>query len=567
MDQNSIVEQIKLRINIVDIISQKTKLIRKGTSLFGICPFHKEKTPSFSVHEDKQIFHCFGCGKSGDVFQFVMDYEKVSFKEALEILANIAGITIPTYSKINVENNDLQILKINEFAANFFYNALFSNQAADARNYLVNRNISEDMWHKFKIGYAESTNALYTQLKNQNFSDKELSDSGIFSNNNRPKLSNRIIIPIINSKQKCVGFGGRTLIKSDDIPKYINSPETSVFKKRELLFGENFINKSLNSVIVTEGYFDVISMLDKGFENVVAPLGTAISENQILKLWKYAKEPIMSMDGDAAGLHSMYSAIDKILPLLDDSGRTINFIKLPENEDLDSLVNSNKNAIEKLISAPILMKDMVYEKILSGEVINSPEKITFIFKKARIELAKIKDNLLRKVYHNYIFTKISDSFLHLNSINYSKSKTKDEPYDKLKKTMKQPVKTTKEEILLSIVCLYPKILNDVFEQFATLNIDENLKTNIIETYSKFPEITSEVFIDKIKNLSYNALLDKVLNNAFCINFLSHTNDHAEIVKKWISIFDEISACCEPTNGKGMLKNWARIKNLKKNSYK
>lgn len=561
MNQNAIIEQIKLRINIVDIISEKTKLNRKGTGLFGICPFHKEKTPSFSVHEDKQIFHCFGCGKSGDVFQFIMDYEKISFKEALEILANRAGISLPKYNQNITENknaNDLKILKINEFTANFFHNNLFSNQANEARNYLIKRNISEDMWHKFQIGYAESNNTLYTQLKDQNFSNSELSDSGIFSSNYRPKLSNRIIIPIINSKQKYVGFGGRTLEQSADTPKYINSPETSVFKKRELLFGENFINRNLNSIIVTEGYFDVISMIDKGFENVVAPLGTAISETQIIKLWKYAKEPILAMDGDTAGLHSMYAAIEKILPLLDDSGKTIKFIKLPKNEDLDSLVNTNKNMLEKLISAPILMKDMIYEKILSGETINSPEKIAFIFKKAKTELALIKNELLKKVYHNYIFTKISDSFIKSPNVQI-----KPKNYEQKKAHTPIVIKTTKEEILLYIIFMFPKILDDVFEQFATLNIDEKLKSNIIEIYSKSPNISSEVFIDKIKNLSYNALLDKVLNSAICINFLSHAGSYMEIVNKWIGIFNEISANKEMTNRKNMLKNWARIKNLKR----
>ena len=204
------------------------------------------------------------------------------------------------------------------------------------------------------------------------------------------------------------------------------------------------------------------------------------------------------------------------------------------------------------------MKDMIYEKILSGETINSPEKIAFIFKKAKVELSQIKNELLKRVYHNYIFTKISDSFIKLPN-----SQIATRNYEQKKTRTPRVIKTTKEEILLYIICMYPKILDDVFEQFATLDIDEKLKSNIIEIYSKSPDISSEVFIDKIKNLSYNALLDKILNSAVCINFLSHTGSHTEIVSKWMSVFNEIFADNTATNRNGMLKNWARIKNLKR----
>lgn len=281
-----LIEEIKNRNDIVDVISQYVTLKRSGRNFFGLCPFHKEKTPSFSVSPDKQIFHCFGCGEGGNVIHFLSKIENIDFKESIETLANKAGIQMPT-SNIEKDNKQEQIknkiYKINEIAANFYHENIYKEEAKKAQEYVKKRQLNNKTLKSFYIGYANRSNNLYKMLKEKGFNDEEIIKSDLVikkGNQYVDRFSDRLIFPIQDVQNRFIAFGARTL-EEKILPKYINSAETLVYIKGRNLYSLNFAKKvSLEKLIIVEGYMDVISLYQRGVENVVASLGTALTEAQ-----------------------------------------------------------------------------------------------------------------------------------------------------------------------------------------------------------------------------------------------------------------------------------------------
>ncbi len=341
---DDIIEEVRSRNNIVDVVSEYVRLQKKGSSYFGLCPFHNEKSPSFSVSPGKQMFYCFGCGVGGNVFTFLMEYENASFPEVLEKLADRAGIQLPKqeYSREEKQEADKKsaLLAINKAAAQYYYYQLRTERGQQAMVYLKGRQLSEDTMKKFGLGYAgRYSSDLYRYLKSKNFSDELLKISGLFNVDEKhgmtDKFWNRVIFPIMDVNNRVIGFGGRVM--GDAKPKYLNSPETMIFDKSRNLYGLNIARSSRKkNMIICEGYMDVISMHQAGFTNAVASLGTALTSQQCSLLKRFTNEVLVIYDSDGAGVKAALRAI----PLLKDAGLSTKVINLAPYKDPDEFIKA-----------------------------------------------------------------------------------------------------------------------------------------------------------------------------------------------------------------------------------
>ena len=300
---DDIIEEVRSKNDIVDVVSQYVKLTRKGSSYFGLCPFHNEKTPSFSVTPGKQMYYCFGCGAGGNVFNFIMEYENFTFGEALKHLADRAGVELPKmeYSREVREKaqEKAELLDINKQAAQYYYYQLRTEKGAAGLRYLTDRGLTEETMRSFGLGYSDRiSGGLYRYLKSKGYKDERLRESGLFNVDERhgmyDKFWNRVIFPIMDVNNRVIGFGGRVM--GDGKPKYLNSPETRIFDKSRNLYGLNVARKTRKSyMILCEGYMDVISMHQAGFTNAVASLGTALTSGHASLLKRYEIKPLRPM--------------------------------------------------------------------------------------------------------------------------------------------------------------------------------------------------------------------------------------------------------------------------------
>ncbi|MCD7842781.1 MAG: DNA primase [Lachnospiraceae bacterium] len=341
---DDVIEEVRQRNDIVSVVSGYVKLQRRGSNYFGLCPFHNEKSPSFSVSPSKQMYYCFGCGAGGGVFNFIMEYENYTFPEAVRYLAERVGMTLPEeeYNEEARKARDLRssVLEINKIAAKFYYYQLRSAQGQRGMEYLKNRALTDETMKHFGLGYAgQDGTALYRYLKKQNVSDQLLKDSGLMQVNERQgmydKFWNRVMFPIMDVNHRVIGFGGRVM--GDGKPKYLNSPETVIFDKSRNLYGLNFARSSKEkAMLVCEGYMDVISMHQAGFTNAVASLGTALTSRHATILKRYTDEVILTYDSDEAGIRAALRAI----PLLKEAGVSTRVLHMEPYKDPDEFIKA-----------------------------------------------------------------------------------------------------------------------------------------------------------------------------------------------------------------------------------
>jgi len=339
-----LVEEIRSRSDIVDVISGYIRLQRNGSNYVGVCPFHNDRNPSMSVNQPRQIYHCFSCGAGGDVFKFVMDYEGLTFPEAMRTLADRAGVELPRqeYSEEAKQQADLkaQILELNRLAAKYYYYMLRQPVGKQGWDYLTGRSLSADTIKRFGLGYASKySNDLYQYLKSKGYSDQLLKESGLMQADEKrgmyDKFWNRVIFPIMDANSRVIGFGGRVM--GDGKPKYLNSPETRVFDKSRNLYGLNFARRSRKpNMILCEGYMDVIAMHQSGFTQAVASLGTAFTQQQSVILKRYTNEVILTYDSDEAGVRAAMRAI----PILKEAGLTARILRMEPYKDPDEFIKA-----------------------------------------------------------------------------------------------------------------------------------------------------------------------------------------------------------------------------------
>lgn len=342
MYSSDVIDEVISRNDIVDVISGYIKLKKSGSSYVGLCPFHNEKSPSFSVSGTRQLYHCFGCGAGGNVITFVMEYENFTFLEAVKLLADRAGIALPENNSSSEEraNRDIKakLLEINKYAATYYFRQLKSEKGKLGLDYLKKRELSDETINRFGLGYApQSTGELYKQLKEQGYNDDLLKESGLFTYERgiHEKFWNRVIFPIMDINNKVIGFGGRVM--GDAKPKYLNSPETKLFDKSRNLYGLNIARTSRKpNMIICEGYMDVISMHQAGFSQAVASLGTALTPGHARLLKRYTDQVLITYDSDEAGVKAALRAI----PLLKEAGLSTKVINMRPYKDPDEFMKA-----------------------------------------------------------------------------------------------------------------------------------------------------------------------------------------------------------------------------------
>ena len=418
---DEVIEEVRSRNDIVDVISGYVKLQRKGSSYFGLCPFHNEKSPSFSVSPGKQMYYCFGCGAGGNVFTFLMEYENYSFQEAVKTLADRAGVALPEieYSQEAKRARDEKnaVLEVNREAAKYYYYLLRTPEGAPGLEYLKKRGLTAETMQRFGLGYAgRYSDGLYRYLKKKGVSDELLKKSGLMQVNEKQgmydKFWNRVMFPIMDLNGKVVGFGGRVM--GDAKPKYLNSPETAVFDKSRNLYGLNFARSSRKKqLLLCEGYMDVISLHQAGFTNAVASLGTALTSQHASLLKRFTDEAVLTYDSDEAGIRAALRAI----PLLKEAGVTAKVLHMEPYKDPDEFIKAQgAEAFQERIDQAensFLFEISVLEKSFD---MSDPEEKTKFFQAVARKISGFELEVERENYIEAITGKYQISFQGLRKM-------------------------------------------------------------------------------------------------------------------------------------------------------
>ncbi len=501
------IDIIKSKLLLSDIVGKKVRLIKRGDSFVGLCPFHNEKTPSFSVSNIKGLYYCFGCSAHGDAFEFISQTEGLSFKEALEKLASLAGIELPKNLSFAKENDKL--FSALNLAANWF-----TQKNQGVVDYLKQRKISPKIIDKFRIGYAPSS-GLKEYLNSSGIKDEILIDVGLINKNSRDYFYDRLIFPIHNITGKVIGFGGRAL-NSEQQPKYLNSPESQLFKKRENLYGLNFALSEIRKkqhLFVVEGYMDVIALHQAGISNTVAPLGTAISAEQIKNLWKLAKEISICMDGDSPGCHAAIRIAELVLPIL-EPGYTLKFVTLPSNKDPYDICNELEYKTEDVLSAfnrsTELHSEYLWHHIIGSNLQNyekfAPEKYSILEHKFMEYVNDISNISIKRYYRDYFYKKVNElrSSFKKQIFKSRLRETKGEYlYDKSPELIEAE---QNQAITLRIVIEFPELLNQpiFFEQFSHFEFTntkmKGLQQRIIDLTNNLSELSKKVLLQELEQL-------------------------------------------------------------------
>ena len=439
-----IIDEVRQNNDVVDVISQYVHLSRKGRNYFGLCPFHNEKSPSFSVSPDKQIFHCFGCGVGGNVYTFLMKIEGLTFLEALETLAERAKIQLPTLDTgLDSRKEELKskVYKINEISAEFYHQNLYKPTAKIAQEYIKKRKLNQETLEAFQIGYSGRVDEMYKFLREKGFGEKEILESGLVIKNDngtyKDRYRNRLMFPICDVRGRVIGFGGRVL--DDSKPKYINSPENIVYSKGRHLFGLNIAKKeSAKKILIVEGYMDVISLHQRGIKNVVGALGTALTEQQGWLLRKTTEQVILGFDADGAG----QNAIARSMEILQNMGCDMRVLQIEGAKDPDEYIikygeGRFKLEIENAIS---LVEFKVRNLKKEYNLENSGDKINFLREISKI-LSKVESTIEREIYIEKIAKGYNISkeaiYAEVNKLIYTNFKTE--------KTSENQVKNIRQE--------------------------------------------------------------------------------------------------------------------------
>lgn len=549
---DSTVQQIKQRLSIVDEVRTSVKLTKKSRNYVGLCPFHKEKTPSFTVDVSKEVFHCFGCGEGGDIFAFVMKIQNISFPQALEYLADKAGVQL-TYKKVDKheQEKNKNLYELLSEANLFFQSNLFNNEGKEALNYLYGRNLNYDIIKKFEIGFATNNNKLTQHLLNSGYTQEQLMEVGLKArgeNNIYEVFRNRIIFPIKNIKGQVIAFGGRG-INSKDLPKYLNSKDSSVFHKKQNLYALNSSYKNLkhNNLILVEGYLDVINMYAYGYNTSVAPLGTAVSIEQIKSIIKINKTPIICFDGDQAGRKASLRVAKLFLEILKPEVIP-KFVLLPEGEDPDSFLQKNgKEKLDNLIEESLLLSQLLWEFFKPNDLNNLTPEIKFLtLSKLKEYVDIIQDINLKNAFYKYFKDQL-DKGTVLFKKSYSQQKKNGKFYNDNAVQFFEKEKINRqvnfkyqvpEFALIACVVYAPQIYDKVDYKFADFPFEnqelEELKQTMVELLES-KDYNTEGFKSILLEKGFDRILDKIEKDTFVQVILKGSQDTSKFLQEFESI--------------------------------
>lgn len=531
-DFKKFLDELTSRISISEIVGEKVKLTKRGREYTGLCPFHNEKTPSFTINDSKGFYHCFGCGAHGDIVKFLMDSEGVPFIEAVKKLAARVGMELPALSPENQEAGIRRksLYEIMNMAALFFEKNLRMPVGSTGLSYLRNkRGLSEDTITKFRLGYAPSNNALKAWLSSKGVSDEDMTELGLIAvpedktKSPHDFFRNRVMIPITDKQGNVIAFGGR--IMDDGQPKYLNSPETPIFNKRRILYNMHhardaaYQNKRL---IICEGYMDVIALDSFNFQYAVAPLGTALTEEQIIEAWKVCNNPILCFDGDSAGIRAAIRSIDRVLPIL-RAGYSVNYIFLKEKKDPDELLHTlGPQVFEQYLQRSKPLVDILWHKCKMNKDTQTPEQKALIEKETFEEVSKIKDDKIRAYYMQEMKQRIYYTFGKGAAFKQDKKEDKTDKKRQLSvqrtinksgNLVKKPPLTDLElRKIVAGMLLYPELINRYEEKLTSFEIENGITTKILseilECNQNGEAGDSDILLEKIK-LNYASAVENL----------------------------------------------------------
>lgn len=545
---DDIIEEVRSRNDIVDLISSYVPLKRKGSSYFGLCPFHNEKSPSFSVSRDKQMYYCFGCGAGGNVFTFIMEYENFTFPEAVRYLAERAGMELPE-QELSAEAKQqadakIKLKEMNKMAANYFYILLHSKRGEKGLAYLTRRGITEETIKKFGLGYADIyQDDLYRFLKSKGFSDEELKDSALVTideaRGGSDKFWNRVMFPIQDANSRVIGFGGRVM--GDGSPKYLNSRETKLFDKSRNLYGLNFARSSREKfIILCEGYMDVISMHQAGFTNAVAALGTAFTEGHGMLLKRYTNEVILSFDSDEAGQRAILRAI----PILKAAGLTVRVLNLTPYKDPDEFIKELgseelRNRIQKARSSFMFQVSVAAGKYNQDD----PEEKTKFQHEAAKLLSGIREPLERNNYCEAVsreffmgVKELKDLVEYYGTSGYVQEKPKEQerrPAEVKREEKRQEPQKLLLTWLVNEPVLFQKLAGIIGPNDFIEPIYHGAAMLLFEEYERDGKVTPAKILNQYTDMEDQKKIAELFNTTLKLKPLPEDNDKAltDIVRK------------------------------------
>ena len=546
---DEIIEEVRSRNDIVEVISAYVKLQKKGSSYFGLCPFHNEKSPSFSVSRQKQMYYCFGCGAGGNVFTFLMEYENYSFVEALRYLADRAGVDLPEqeYSEAERRRADEKavLLEIHKRAAQFYYVQLKSSQGEQAMAYLRGRQLGDDTIKAFGLGYSSKfSNTLYQFLKSKGYADDMLAKSGLITMDEKhgphDKFWNRVMFPIMDANNRVIGFGGRVM--GDAKPKYLNSPETLIFDKSRNLYGLNRARTTRKSYfLLCEGYMDVISLHQAGFTNAVASLGTALTAGHASLIRRYVQEVYLTYDSDDAGTRAALRA----LPILKDAGITAKIIRMEPYKDPDEFIkNLGAEAFEERIEKARNGFMFSLEILERDYDLKSPEGKTGFLNEAARRLGRFEEEIERNNYIEAVAEKYHTGYEELRRL-VGKMAVR----EGLAKPVQRP-KTAGAKEKEDGIRKSQKIL------LTWLVSDERIFGQIKDYIS--PEDFSDGIYRKAAGLLFQQYHDGEINPARIMNYFTDEEEHREVAALFHTRIEELTS--EREKEKALMETVLRIKN-------
>jgi len=540
-------DQLRERVGLAEVIARRTRLTKKGHEYQGLCPFHKEKTPSFTVNEDKGFYHCFGCGAHGSAFDFVMETEGLNFREAVDKLASDVGMVVPQDSPEQRQRAERRktLYEVVEAACQYFEHALHKPEGAGALDYLRRRGLSDQTIAKFRLGFApDRRDGLKTALGGQNMDSAQLVGAGMSiqrdDGSTYDRFRARVMFPILDRRSRVVAFGGRTLSADKKIAKYLNSPETDLFHKGGLLYAMDSAQVAVRAgqtLIVSEGYMDVIALYQAGFEGAVAPLGTALTEDQLAVLWKIAPEPVLCFDGDKAGARAAVRAAERALALI-RAGVGLRFAALPAGEDPDSLVQGQgAGAFQGIIDEARPLSQMLWDQELGAAPTDSPEGRAGLQKRLDDHVRRIEDATVR----GHFQAAFKDRVWQLGRQNRRAGTVggamdrkgfgtsfgrgfgppsppvfrSEDSKQKALKRAQVDLAGAREGILLAGLICHPELFDEVEERlgsvaFATLALD-NLRQEALKTLAGEPGLDMTAFQRHLRDCGYSTILDAVLS--------------------------------------------------------
>tara|TARA_B100000941_G_scaffold74028_1_gene50354 strand:+ start:508 stop:2289 length:1782 start_codon:yes stop_codon:yes gene_type:complete len=556
--------EIRVRLRVSQVVGKYVQLKKRGKEFIGLSPFKNERTPSFTVNDEKGFYHCFSTGEHGNIFDFLMKTQSIGFGEAVKTLAIEAGMPTFKFSKTDEKREKrFNIYKnIYKLYSEISIKNLLDKKNRSAIEYLQKRGITKNIIEEFKLGFVSAFNDNYDKLL-KDFSEEEITATGLFYQNNKTnnfvdRFYSRVVFPINNLSSEIIAFGGR-VIENKKIAKYINSPETEFYKKGKILFNlekAKLERSKTDEVIIVEGYMDVLSLYKNGIKNVISNSGTAITENQIDLIWKIFSDPIICLDGDESGQIAAIRIAERLLYLISGDNK-IYFSELPEGYDPDDFIR--KNGIEnfsKLIESKEMIQDYIWNVLIQKIDKNNPYEISKFEKKIRNLFVKIKDVTLKKYITDNLARKFSKLTPNLNTSNFKKRNFKNtQILSQTKSLYNQKNKFSEENFkelsFMFILVNFPFNLSRNKDKISEITLDnpeyEDLKKNMIDCVEK-----DEINFDKLEKIinSNSKLIDEIKINSNIKMIMKNRNED-EISEFLMEILDEIKK----------IKKTKKIKNL------